>query len=137
MVVESAGAHALPATWASSRAVRDRYLPIRIGPGDSAIAIASRASPGAPYPDRFATVLGELGARGDRVLISAPRTRRSITRSVAARPLSRSTPALHASALGPGWRADRRAEEVGRAPADGGPARTGRAHAPLSGRSSR
>lgn len=76
MVVESVRVHML-----SSRHVvilkeagRDRYLPIWIGPWE-ANAIATRLQGLAPERplthDLFTTVLGELGVRLDRILISA------------------------------------------------------------------
>jgi bifunctional DNase/RNase len=76
MVVESVRVHML-----SSRHVvilkevgRDRYLPIWIGPWEaSAIAMRLQGlSPERPLThDLFSTVLGELGVRVERVLISA------------------------------------------------------------------
>lgn len=76
MVVESVRVHML-----SSRHVvilkdsaRDRYLPIWIGPWEAS-AIAMRLQGIAPERplthDLFATVLGELGVRVDRVLIAS------------------------------------------------------------------
>jgi uncharacterized protein len=76
MVVESVRVHML-----SSRHVvilkeagRDRYLPIWIGPWEaSAIAMQLQGlKPERPLThDLFATVLGEVGARVERVLVSA------------------------------------------------------------------
>jgi hypothetical protein len=76
MVVESVRVHMLSSRHVVilKQADRDRYLPIWIGPWEaSAIAMRLQGlTPERPLThDLFATVLAELGARVDRVLISA------------------------------------------------------------------
>ena len=76
MVVESVRVHMLSSRHVVilKQADRDRYLPIWIGPWEAS-AIAMRLQGLAPERplthDLFATVLADLGARVDRVLISA------------------------------------------------------------------
>jgi len=94
MVVESVRVHML-----SSRHVvilkdseHDRYLPIWIGPWEaSAIAMRLQGlTPERPLThDLFATVLGELGVRVERVLISALADETFHARLVLVRPDSR------------------------------------------------
>ena len=76
MVVESVRVHMLSSRHVVilKQADRDRYLPIWIGPWEaSAIAMRLQGlTPERPLThDLFATVLGALGARVDRVLISS------------------------------------------------------------------
>jgi len=75
MVVESVRVHMLSSRHVVilKEAARDRYLPIWIGPWEaSAIAMKLQGlTPERPLThDLFATTLGELGARIDRVIIS-------------------------------------------------------------------
>ena len=76
MVVESVRVHMLSSRHVVilKQADKDRYLPIWIGPWEAS-AIAMRLQGLAPERplthDLFATVLGELGARVDRVLIAS------------------------------------------------------------------